>query len=81
MKHINITIPIPNSYDIKGWWFRMKVNYLRKRIERTIVLYNKHCKKKRIFFDDCIEGISPAETKALWDLLRTVRDLEANIAI
>ena len=80
MKHINITIPIPIPDDIRCWWFRKRIQFLRKRIERVRNLYNKYYEGKRTGFDERIGDISPDDTKELWNLLQTVRELACDIS-
>ena len=80
MKHINITIPIPIPDDIRCWWFRKKIQFLCKCVEQVNKLYKKYCKRKRSDFTGEIEDISPDDTKELWNLLQTVRDLGYDIS-
>ena len=80
MNHTNITIPIPISDDIRCWWFRKKIQFLRKCVEQVNKLYKKYCERKRSDFTGETEDISPDDTKELWNLLQTVRDLGYDIS-
>ena len=43
-------------------------------------LYKKYCERKRSDFTGETEDISPDDTKELWNLLQTVRDLGYDIS-
>lgn len=65
---------------IKRWLFKKKVHLLYNCIKYINKLYNKYCRKQRIPLLGEIDDITPDDTKELWNLLQTVRDLGYDIS-